>query len=124
MNQLPGIAAGAWLHPYEYVYYNALVGWTGGIERRYENDYWFTSVCAAARYLNSVAGDGTRIGVTADVVKPLFLRCADKKFVVLVERVEVSQINADYSLVPTRYDDDLDYFRKMNVIAFVGRGKT
>lgn len=30
---LPGIMAGAWLHPYEYVYYNALVGWTGQVDR-------------------------------------------------------------------------------------------
>src|SRR5512135_349905 len=104
MNQLPGIAAGAWLHPYEYVYYNALVGWTGGIERQYENDYWFTSVCEAARYLDTVAGDGARIGVTADIVKTLFLRCADKRFEVVIERTEESLINADYSVIPTRYD--------------------
>ncbi len=121
---VPGITAGIWLHPYEYVYYNALVGWTGGIERQYENDYWFTSVCDTAHYLDSIAGDGARIGVTTDVVKTLFLRCADKKFVVSVERVEASKISADYSVIPTRYNDDIDYFRNMKVINIVGRGKT
>ncbi len=121
---VPGIAAGAWLNPYEYVYYNALMGWTGGIERQFENDYWFTSMCEAARYMNTVAGDGTRIGVTAEIIKTLFLRCADKKFDVVVERLEVSQINADYSIIPTRYDDDIDYFRQMDVIKVIGRGNT
>ncbi len=121
---LPGLIAGIWLQPYEYVYYNALVGWTGGIERQYENDYWFTSLCETARFLNTVAPDNARIGVTNDTVLTLFQRCANKKFVVLIERVEVSQIHADYSVIPTRYDDDIDYFRKMNVIKVVGRGNT
>ncbi len=121
---VPGIAAGAWLHPYEYVYYNALVGWTGSIERQYENDYWFTSACEAAHFMDTVASDGTRIGVTAEIIKTLFLRCADKKFDVVVERIAVSQINADYSVILTRYDDDIDYWRQMNVVKVIGRGKT
>ncbi len=121
---VPGIAAGIWLHPYEYVYYNALVGWTGSIERQYENDYWYTSVCETARYLSTIAGDGTRIGVNTDVVKILFVRCADKKFDVLVAQVDDSQIDVDYSVITTRYDDDIHYFQEMNVIKVIGRSKT
>jgi hypothetical protein len=32
------------LHPYEYVYYNALVGGLEGASRRYDLDYWFNSM--------------------------------------------------------------------------------
>ena len=31
------------LHPYQYIYYNALVGGPGGAFGRYEGEYWFTS---------------------------------------------------------------------------------
>lgn len=31
------------LHPYQYVYYNSLVGGAGGSFGRYDNEYWFTS---------------------------------------------------------------------------------
>ena len=81
---LPGIVAGAWLHPYEYVYYNALIGWTGGIERSYENDYWFTSMCETAKYIDSVAPAGASVAFTDEGDEKLFQRCTSKKFVLLV----------------------------------------
>lgn len=49
---LPGILIGARMHPYEYVYYNALVGGTGGAFRDYEMDYWGTSFNEISRYVN------------------------------------------------------------------------
>jgi len=47
---LPGLAAGVRLHPYEYVYYNSLVGNPSG---RFELDYWGTSYREAANWLNN-----------------------------------------------------------------------
>jgi hypothetical protein len=38
----PGIIGLVMLHPYEYTYYNQLVGNTGGAFRRFETDYWLT----------------------------------------------------------------------------------
>jgi hypothetical protein len=52
---LPGIWSGARLHPYEYVYYNALVGGTRGAAGRFELDYWGTSLQDIAAFLNSSA---------------------------------------------------------------------
>jgi hypothetical protein len=49
---LPGILIGARMHPYEYVYYNAGVGGTGGAFRDYEMDYWGTSFDEISRYAN------------------------------------------------------------------------
>jgi hypothetical protein len=52
---LPGIWSAVGLHPYEYVYYNAIVGGTGGASGHYEMDYWGTSLHEIAGFLNSDA---------------------------------------------------------------------
>lgn len=41
------------LHPYEYVYYNSLIGGVAGADRRYELDYWSTAVRAAIPLLTA-----------------------------------------------------------------------
>jgi hypothetical protein len=60
---LPNIWALARLHPYEYVYYNQLVGGVGGAFRRFETDYWATSYREAADFVNAVAPSHARIAV-------------------------------------------------------------
>jgi hypothetical protein len=60
---LPGIYACLQLHPYEYIYYNSLVGGVKGAFRHYELDYWATSYKEAAEYLNEVALPDSSIGV-------------------------------------------------------------
>jgi hypothetical protein len=121
---LPGIVAGIWLHPFEYIYYNALVGWTGQVDRTYETDYWFTSLCEAGRYLSAVAPAGAKVAVTDDVAKTFLVRCTSGQFLLFVERAAQSQISPDFSAVNTRYDDDQDYFRKLKPIEVIGRGNT
>ena len=39
------------LHPYEYLFYNSLVGGLEGASRRYDLDYWFNSMPEAIRQL-------------------------------------------------------------------------
>jgi hypothetical protein len=41
------------LHPYEYLYYNSLVGGLQGASRRYETDYWVNIMPAAVKDLES-----------------------------------------------------------------------
>jgi hypothetical protein len=41
------------LHPYEYLYYNSLVGGLQGASRRYDLDYWFASMPEAIRQLEA-----------------------------------------------------------------------
>lgn len=60
----------AYLHPYEYVYFNQFTGGTKGAEERFEIDYWATSYREAADrlvfYLNQgarKAGDTYKVGV-------------------------------------------------------------
>ncbi len=41
------------LHPYEYLYYNSLVGGLKGASRRYDLDYWFNSMPETIRLLEA-----------------------------------------------------------------------
>ena len=45
-----------WLHPYEYLYYNSLVGGLEGASRRYVMDYWVDIMPEAVRQLASYVG--------------------------------------------------------------------
>ncbi len=58
---LPGILLSVRLHPYEYVYYNVLVGGTGGAYRAYEMDYWGISYKEITDYLNAHAASGSNV---------------------------------------------------------------
>jgi 4-amino-4-deoxy-L-arabinose transferase-like glycosyltransferase len=51
----PALYASIRLHPYEYVYYNDLVGGTGGAYRQYEMEYWATSYRELGAWLNEHA---------------------------------------------------------------------
>ncbi len=52
---LPGLVGIVRLHPYEYIYYNALVGGVDGAAGRYELDYWCTSLREAMTYIDDQA---------------------------------------------------------------------
>ncbi len=60
---VPGVIAILSLHPYEYVYYNALVNGVGGAYGRYELDYWCTSLREAMAYINSTAQPNSTVAV-------------------------------------------------------------
>ena len=67
-----------WLHPYEYVYYNALVGWTGNVQRNYETDYWATAMCEAGTFVSEQSPQ-TRVVIFTDSVQAqFFMRCSNK----------------------------------------------
>ena len=51
----PGVLGILRLHPYEYTYYNALVGGTQGASRRFETDYWCTSYREAMEEIGATA---------------------------------------------------------------------
>ena len=61
---LPGVYSTVRLYPYEYVYYNSLVGGSAGAMHRYELDYWRISLREMALELNEVAAPGSLIVVT------------------------------------------------------------
>ena len=60
----PGVLADIRLHPYQYTYYNSLVGGTGGAAGQYETDYWLTCYKEAVEQL----------AVTSDEPVDLYVR--------------------------------------------------
>jgi len=121
---IPGFIAGIYLHPYEYIYYNGLVGWTSNIDNRYESDYWATSFCEAGQYLDPLIEHDTQIAFTDGILSRLTLRCIRNSPDVLIEREENSKIYPTYSINWTRYGDDKDYFRWMKPIKIIKIGAT
>jgi hypothetical protein len=61
---LPGVYSSVKLFPYEYVYYNSLVGGPAGASNRYELDYWRISLREVALELNEIAPSESKILVT------------------------------------------------------------
>jgi 4-amino-4-deoxy-L-arabinose transferase-like glycosyltransferase len=61
---LPGVQSAVRLYPYQYVYYNSLVGGPAGALNRYELDYWRISLREMAFELNELAPPGSIIVVT------------------------------------------------------------
>ncbi len=54
---LPGIVADIRLHPYQYTYYNSIVGGTGGAAGQYETDYWLTCYKEALEQLAAITDE-------------------------------------------------------------------
>ena len=77
---LPGLISTAKLYPYEYVYYNSLVGGPAGVRDRYELDYWRISLREAALDLNKLAPQGATVIVTRSA--GLFARYARRDLIV------------------------------------------
>jgi len=77
---LPGLYSTVRLYPYEYVYYNSLVGGPAGAIGRYETDYWRISLREMAIELNEVAPSGSVIVVTRSA--GLFARYARPDLIV------------------------------------------
>lgn len=77
---LPGIYSTARLYPYEYVYYNSLVGGPAGAQDRYELDYWRISLREMALEMNEVARPGAIVVVTRSA--GLFARYARPDLIV------------------------------------------
>jgi hypothetical protein len=68
----PGVYSIISLHPYQYVYFNALVGDVHGASEKYELDYWATSYREAALFLNENAPADARVAVfgPVEIVNP------------------------------------------------------
>jgi hypothetical protein len=107
------VAALAWnasllvrLHPYEYMFYNPLVGGLQGAERRYEMDYWVNvmpeAVDALENYLNLRNEKSQRVytvGVCGE--KFSFENYADKRL-----QASPGWLEADFYIAPTHMNCD------------------
>ena len=118
---LPGIVGIASLHPYEYTYYNSLIGGTSGAFRHYETDYWLTCYKEAVQALNHMETRPAYLYVhrEAEVAQPY----AAPNITVLDERGAKSQISSgDFILVNTRTNEDRQTFHDAPIVLSIGRG--
>ncbi len=121
---VPGIIAGIWLHPYEYVYYNALVGWTGNIQRNYETDYWATAMCEAGTFVSEQSLQTNVVIFSDSVQAQFFTRCSNKTFEVQLDPYGELNLPGDIVVVWSRFDDDLSHYPDLPPIYEIKRGKT
>jgi hypothetical protein len=116
---LPGLYSCVRLHPYEYIYYNALVGGVQGAFRNYELDYWATSYKEAAEYLSDVAPIDAKIGVVGtDLIFKPYAR-PDLK-VSYFNGVDLRE-DFDYVVVSSRANNALAVCPKAKVIKTIER---
>jgi hypothetical protein len=105
---LPAIVEGAGLHPYEYIYYNRLIGGVQGAFRKYELDYWGTSYREAAQYLNQTAAPNASVWVEGPAHLLHEYTRPDLKIFSKGEPERLDQY--DYVVALTRFDLDLQSY--------------
>ncbi len=116
----PGIFGILQLHPYEYTYYNSLIGGTAGAFRRYETDYWLTCYKQAVEEFNQIESQPTNLYVhrEPEVAAPY----AASNIKILDERGALDQIQTgDYILINTRANEDTKDFHGDPIVLSVGR---
>lgn len=118
---LPGIFWLINLHPYQYVYYNALTGWTGGAFQKFEMDYWATSYREAMLNINEVAPENARVIVWGpDHVVNRYAR-PDLRILAYDKELTERNSEADFLIVSTRYKKDEELFPNAPTIYQAGR---
>jgi len=118
---VPGIYACIQLHPYEYIYYNSLIGGIPGAYRKFELDYWATSFQKSIQYINENAEPGATIAmalgsrqVVADYVRP-------DLSIGVTNNLKVPQDRPYYLLSSTRANNDLAYCQNIGIVFAVQR---
>ena len=105
---LPGVAGIVRLHPYEYVYFNELVGRTHRAFRSYELDYWVTSYREAIELVNSIAPAGAKVYIQ-DYGYLVWYLARDDLVQVKDSASALDPSKVDYVIVTTRANADMPY---------------
>jgi 4-amino-4-deoxy-L-arabinose transferase-like glycosyltransferase len=103
---LPGLLAIAQLHPYEYIYYNEIVGGVGGAARRYELDYWGTGFRQAMEELNRIAPEGASVAVSGPLTSAWPF--AREDLVLWKNPRAAGTERPDFQIATSRWNWDLD----------------
>ena len=117
---LPGIFAAIPLHPYEYAYYNQLVGGTSGAFRTYETEYWLTCYKETIEEFNEIAPPDARLAVYREARNAAYYTRED----ILVE--DYRAIHGDiqpgeFVLISSRSNEDERILRGAPTLLQVGR---
>lgn len=91
---LPGVLGIARMHPYEYSYYNSLIGGVSGAYAKFDVDHWCTSLREAMAVVNEHGKRGATVYVGAIVENARPFQRGDLR----LERVDEAIPRADYVL--------------------------
>jgi hypothetical protein len=118
---IPGVLAIMKLHPFEYIYYNSLVGGVKRAQDFYETDYWCTSYREAADIVNYVLPTGSNVAVwgPADLVQ--FYSRKDLNIIRLPVTHETPKISADAVILCPRSQISESLFPDAAVLGQVTR---
>ena len=112
------IVPAANLHPFEYTYYNSLVGGTGGAFRIYETDYWLTCYKQAVEQVNMLGPANLFVHRETYIATTY----AANGLNVFEERGNLKNIRSgDYILVNSRTNEDRKTFHDAPAVIEVGR---
>ncbi|HET6821548.1 MAG TPA: hypothetical protein VFH34_02805 [Anaerolineales bacterium] len=118
----PGVFGFARLHPYEYTYYNAVIGGTDGAFRQYETDYWLTCYKEAVGTLERTSDTSINLYVHREAYIADYY--ADEAITVHELRGALDQVQpGDYVLVNTRTNEDRRIFKDAPSVIEVRRGE-
>jgi hypothetical protein len=116
----PGILGIAQLHPYEYAYYNRLVGGVRGAFRSYELDYWCTSYREAMGWINEAAPARAEIAVAPPELVAAHFARSDLRVFYAQEPDDLVGHDPVLGLGCGRGDNDIGFFPDSPVVAEVG----
>ncbi len=131
---LPGIYASVDLYPYEYIYYNSLVGGVRGAYRKFELDYWDVSFRESMDYINKaslprtgiivigashVAKEYARSDLSIGVLTEQYSRPDLSIFV--LDKTSLSKGSYSFILASTRSNEDLTRYTTSDVVFTVKR---
>jgi hypothetical protein len=119
---LPGLYGDWQLHPYEYVYYNSLVGGIAGASVNYEGDYWVVTYKEAVQYVNQVAPENAVVFFWVSDVTALPYARPDLKLTSDENLARSLHLQSFYAVIPTRFVGSQYFFPKSKEIYQIRRG--
>jgi hypothetical protein len=118
---IPGIYSSVHLYPYQYIYYNSLVGGVRGAYRNFELDYWNTSFRESMEYVNQNAAPGTTVMIIGSSTQAARQFARPDLPVTGLKRVNKANTQPYYLLSSTRRNGDLGHCKNAEVVSAVER---
>jgi hypothetical protein len=119
---LPGLYWDWQLHPYQYMYYNSLVGGIAGASHDYEMDYWFVTYKEGMEYVNQVAPENSVVSFWSTTFTALPYARPDLKLTTDQNPGDFANSQTFYAVIPTHFIGSQYYFPGSKVIYEIRRG--
>jgi hypothetical protein len=115
---IPGWVSSIKLHPYEYIYYNAFIGGVDQAYRKYELDYWCTSLREMMDHVNKIAPPNSAIYIEGPVSAAIPFAREDLK----INDTNVSRDDLDFAIACRHSLWREDYYTDFEIVYAVKRG--